>query len=80
MKPFAKCPVCGGELRKRTVEKLLKGGNNTAVMKVRAEVCMHCGERLYSEESVKRFEEVRAKLARKETREFTRIGQSYQVS
>lgn len=26
MKPFDKCPVCGGELVEKEVEKLLKGG------------------------------------------------------
>jgi len=27
MKPFDKCPVCGGELVEKDVEKLLKGGH-----------------------------------------------------
>ncbi|MBU2609956.1 MAG: YgiT-type zinc finger protein, partial [Chloroflexi bacterium] len=43
MKPFEKCPVCGGELVEKEVEKLLKGGVNTAVLTVRAEVCLLCG-------------------------------------
>jgi YgiT-type zinc finger domain-containing protein len=47
MKPFEKCPVCGGELVEKEVEKLLKGGVNTAVVRVAAEVCLQCGERLY---------------------------------
>ncbi|MCC9076735.1 YgiT-type zinc finger protein [Litorilinea aerophila] len=38
MKPFHKCPVCGGELVEKEVEKLLRGGKHTAVIKVRAEV------------------------------------------
>jgi len=46
----------------KEVEKLLRGGANTAVMKVRADVCLHCGERLYSEETVRHFEEIRRKL------------------
>ncbi len=58
--PFDKCPVCGGELEKE-VEKLLRGGVNTAVIKVRAEVCLHCGERMYSQETVKLFEDIRRK-------------------
>lgn len=44
MKPFDKCPVCGGELIEKEVEKLLKGGVHTAVLRVRAEVCLQCGE------------------------------------
>ena len=33
MKPFEKCPVCGGELIETEVEKLLRGGNNFATVK-----------------------------------------------
>jgi len=27
MMPFDKCPVCGGEIVKKEVDKLLRGGN-----------------------------------------------------
>jgi len=50
MMPFGKCPVCGGEMVGKEVEKLLRGGVNTAFLRVPAEVCLHCGERLYSQE------------------------------
>lgn len=79
MMPFQKCPVCGGELVEKEVEKLLRGGVHTAVMKVRAEVCLHCGERLYSQDTVRRFEEIRAKLERQETDNLRPMGQSFQV-
>jgi YgiT-type zinc finger domain-containing protein len=79
VKPFDKCPVCGGDLVEKEVEKLLRGGPHTAVLRVRAEVCLHCGERLYAEETVRRFEEVRAKLQRQETGDFEPLGQSFQV-
>ena len=79
-KPFDKCPVCGGELVEKEVEKLLRGGVNTAIIKVKAEVCLHCGERLYSQETVKLFEEIRKKLERKEAANFQPIGQSFQVT
>ncbi|VVB55982.1 Uncharacterised protein [uncultured archaeon] len=79
-KPFEKCPVCGGELTEKEVEKLLRGGVNTAILKVKAEVCLHCGERLYSQETVKRFDEIRKKLERKEVANFQPIGQSFQVT
>ena len=79
MRPFEKCPVCGGELVEKEVEKLLKGGVHAAVMKVRAEVCLRCGERLYSAETVKRFEQVRQKLERQDVTEFQPLGQTYQV-
>ena len=80
MKPFDKCPVCGGELVEKEVEKLLKGGVNTAVLRVKAEVCLQCGERLYPEETVRRFEQIRQKLANEDVAEFQLLGQTYQVA
>jgi len=80
MKPFEKCPVCGGELVEKEVEKLLKGGVHTAVVKVRAEVCLRCGERLYAVETVKRFEQIREKLEKQEVSEFQPLGQTFQVA
>ena len=79
MLPFAKCPVCGGEMVEKQVEKLLRGGPHTAAVKVQAEVCLHCGERLYSAETVRRFEQIRNKLRRHEVEEFKLVGQSFEV-
>ena len=79
MMPFERCPVCGGELVEKEVEKLLRGGNHTAVLNVPAEVCLRCGERLYAQETVRRFEEIRAKLERQETAEFQPLGRVFQV-
>lgn len=78
--PFNKCPICGGELAQKEVEKLLRGGVHTAVLRVTAEVCLHCGERLYPPETVRRFEEIRDKLERHETEEFQSMGKSFQVT
>ena len=78
--PFERCPVCGSDLVEKEVEKVLRGGVNTAVLKVSAELCLRCGERLYSQETVRRFERIRAKLERQETGEFQAIGVSYQVA
>ena len=80
MKPFEKCPLCGSELAEKEVEKLVKGGVHTAVLKVRAEVCLRCGERLYAAETVKRFEQIRKKLEREEVAEFQPLGQTFQVT
>lgn len=44
----------------------IKGDVHTAVTKVRAEVCLRCGERLYTAETIRRFEEMREKLERQE--------------
>ncbi len=79
MKPFKKCPVCGGELESKQVEKLLRGGCNTIFMKVSAEVCLHCGERLYAEDVVKSFEKIRSKLRSREFSHFRSLGQSFTI-
>jgi len=76
---FTKCPVCGGELIEKTIEKLLRGGNNIASLKVKAEVCSHCGERLYSTATVKHFEEIRKKLLHKEKKGLKAIGKSFEA-
>ena len=54
---------CGGEMVPKQVEKLLRGGQHTAVLTVPADVCLRCGERLYSDPTLRRFEEVRVDLA-----------------
>lgn len=79
MKAFEKCPICEGELAEKEVEKILCGGTNTATLKVKAEVCLHCGERLYSPKTVKRFEEIRAKLEKNAVGEFQVLGKSFRV-
>ena len=80
MKPFNKCPICGNDIVEKEIEKLLRGGNNTAVVKIHARVCLHCEERLYSEEQVRMFENIRSKLARDETQDYLHLGKSSQVS
>ncbi|MBF0549399.1 MAG: YgiT-type zinc finger protein [Deltaproteobacteria bacterium] len=77
MIPFENCPICGNQLIEKEVEKLLRGGVNTALLKVHAEVCLKCGERLYSSETVRCFELIRARLSRQETAGFQPLGQSF---
>ena len=80
MRLFEKCPLCGGEVIEKEVEKLLKGDGNTAIMKVKAEVCVHCGERLYAPEVIARFEDIRKRLREGKVDDFIEIGKSYQVA
>jgi YgiT-type zinc finger domain-containing protein len=77
--PFKKCPVCGGELVEKEVEKLLQGGVHTAVVRARAEVCLHCGERLYAQETVRQFEGIRKRLEHQDTAGFQPLGKSFEV-
>ncbi len=80
MLPLERCPVCGGEVVTKEVEKLLRGGVNTAVVKVEAEVCLRCGERMYARETVSLFEEIRAKLACQDVSGFHLLGRSFRVA
>lgn len=79
MKPFEKCPVCGGDLETRQVEEILSGGGNTASLRVPAEVCLSCGEHLYAVDVVLGFEEIRDKLKKQEFTHFKSLGQSFTV-
>ena len=78
--PHEICPVCGGPLVAKQVEKLLRGGEDMAVVNADAEVCQRCGERLYAPESVRSFEQIRARLASKDTAGFIPLGRSFQVT
>ena len=62
MTPLDKCPLCGGEIVKKEVEKILRGGNLTETVKAQAEACLRCGERFYTPDVVKRFEKIRSRL------------------
>jgi YgiT-type zinc finger domain-containing protein len=79
MMPFKKCPICGVELKEKEVEKLLRGGNHTASVKVQAEVCLHCGERLYEEKTVRFFQMVRNRLEREKLFGFEPLGKSFKI-
>lgn len=77
---FPKCPVCGSEILSKNVEKLLRGGNNTASITIKAEVCLRCGERLYAPDIVKRFEVIREKLKNANIKGFKAVGKSFKVA
>jgi len=74
-----KCPRCGGTVIEKEVTEVLYGGVNTAILRIKAGVCLLCGERLYTPEIVRQFEEIEAKLEQQETAEFEPLGQSFQV-
>ena len=76
---LGKCPRCGSELEEKTVEKLLRGGDNFAAVTVPAEVCRRCGEYIYSMETVKLFEKIQRKLANQDVDEFEALGHSFHV-
>ena len=71
--------MCGGEVVQKQTEKLLRGGANFAVVTVDAEVCLHCGERLYSADTIRSFEKIRTKLDQQQVDEFEPLGRSFRV-
>jgi YgiT-type zinc finger domain-containing protein len=75
-----KCPQCGGLIVEKEVTELLSGGVNTAILRVQAGVCLSCGERLYTPELIRQFEEIETKLEQQRTADFKPIGQSFQVA
>ncbi len=75
-----KCAVCGGELVEKEVEKLLRGGNHMASLKVSAEVCLHCGERFYSPLTVEKFEKIENELESGDVDHFQAVGRAFQVA
>ena len=79
MVPFSKCPMCGCELVRQQTEKLLRGGTTLATMTVDAEVCLHCGEKPYSSDTIRSFDQIRRKLDQQQFAEFEVIGRAFRV-
>ncbi len=79
MKYTKKCPHCSGEVIEKKVKELLCGGAHTAFLTVKAGVCLHCGERLYTPQIIRQFEEIESKLEHQEISDFQPIGKSFQV-
>lgn len=76
---FKVCPVCGGELEKKEIEEIVRGGTDTATLKVEAMICLRCGEILYHERTIRTFERIRTKLRQGETEGMTLVGSSYEA-
>lgn len=67
------------EFTAKRIHRRGRGGNNTAVLKVHAEVCLRCGECLSSQETIRKFEEIRVKPEHQDTADFQPLGKSFQV-
>ena len=52
MKKLQKCPNCQGELITKQVKKTLKAGVNTAIVQIKAEVCLKYGLNLSEDGAV----------------------------
>ena len=58
-----KCPICGGNTKEDVVEvqEMIEGGAYI-IKGVKAEVCVQCGERMYSLDEIRRIEKVREEI------------------
>lgn len=75
-----KCPRCGGDIVEKEVTEVLYGGQNTALVQVTAGVCLLCGERFYTPDTVRQFEDIALKLKNRETTQFEPVGRSFRVA
>ena len=79
MRGYELCPVCGGELSPKGVEIIVRGGEDTAVVRAQALVCSKCREHVYPIELVREFERIKVQLIRGHTESFQPLGRSCAV-
>ena len=78
---LSKCPTCGSkELRQKTIDHEVKGGNNIAFVEISAEVCGDCGETLFTEDQVRLFEKVRDQLKKNDIKNFIQVGNTFRLA
>jgi YgiT-type zinc finger domain-containing protein len=72
---LSRCARCGStDLDDKDVEKLVRGGDDVAVLRVRATVCHHCGERYLSVDAVRALEQARRDLVEGKQARFRTLG------
>jgi YgiT-type zinc finger domain-containing protein len=72
---LSRCARCGSDdLEDKEVEKLIRGGDDVAALRVRATVCHHCGERYLPEDAIRALERARQDLAEGKLTRFRALG------
>jgi len=62
-----KCVVCkGSDIELKTVDEQIKAGRDIILVPMDILVCSNCGERYYDRKTMKKIEEIRAKLKNQE--------------
>lgn len=74
------CPICGGQVVVKRVDEVVRGGNDVAIVEVRAGVCGKCGERLYDKTTFELLERVRADLLAGRVDSMRLIGHAYEMA
>jgi YgiT-type zinc finger domain-containing protein len=75
-----KCPVCKSTLVEKKVEKFLTSNGDTAVLKLRADVCPRCNMKFFAPGIVAEIAKVKNKLKKGETKGFIVTGKSYRIA
>ena len=76
----AKCPRCGfDDVIEKKVDKLIRGGNDAAVVNILADVCLHCGEQMYSLDTALQFDYIREKLSNQQVDDFQPMGRFFHI-
>ena len=78
---LTKCALCGGKVVQKKTEKMIKAGNDVIlVTQIPAEVCTNCNESYFTPEVVKRLQQLRHDLRKKETiAKLETIGHTYKM-
>jgi predicted nucleic-acid-binding Zn-ribbon protein len=77
------CVRCGSnDLTFKKIDVQLNGGNNSAKVFVKTEVCLNCGERFYSPENLKYFSNIKKALKEGNARSMglKKVGIFYELS
>ncbi len=62
-----KCVICHGpHIELKTVEEEIRWGNNILLIPMEVLVCSNCGERYYDKKAMKKIEETRSKLQKRD--------------
>lgn len=61
------------------IEHIVRGDTDTAIVQVLCQICVYCGYRQFSQETLDIFERIKTKLLDHDTAGFQEIGVSYQV-
>ena len=77
---MSKCARCGfDDVIEKSVDVVLRGRCDAAVISVPAEVCLHCGERFYTGEVSFCFDAIQERLENVQVDEFQPIGRYFRV-
>ncbi len=73
-----RCVICRGEIKEKEVLEEVRENNNYLLVKVKAEVCLNCGERYYASGVVDKLIGLKESL-RKHRLRLHQIGKVYEL-